>query len=137
MKSLAATVGIIPLAGLAKILEYAAKQSRLDVIVSITPTFLEEWRSYHEKLQGVFGIGNADKKEVTDSSVIRALVEMVRLSMQEMDIERADKFMEQLQEYQYSKEIDIIMKKLAEAVTNFDSEKTERFAEMLIEQMKG
>ena len=59
-------------------------------MLSITPVFLEEWRSCHEKLHGVFGIGEEQKQAVTDVSVIRALVEMVRISMQEMDIDQAD-----------------------------------------------
>ena len=57
MKSLAATIGIIPLTGIAKVLEYAAKDNKIDIIMSMTTTFLEEWRSYHKKLQGVFDIG--------------------------------------------------------------------------------
>ncbi len=56
MKSLAATVGILPLFGVAKILEYAAKDGNTDVMIAMTPAFLTEWRSYQDKLQGVFGI---------------------------------------------------------------------------------
>lgn len=90
MKGLAATVGIIPLFGLAKILEYGARDGKIDVIMSITTVFLEEWRSYRQKLQGIFGIETGTKKEVTDYSVILALVEMVRMSMQDMDIDKGD-----------------------------------------------
>lgn len=136
MKSLAATVGIIPLAGLAKILEYAARDGKIDVIISITTAFLEEWRSYREKLRGVFGIETVAKKEVTDYSVIQALVEMLRICMQEMDIDQADQLVGQLQEYEYPDEMSQNMRKLAETVTNLDSEEADRLADLLIEQME-
>ncbi len=135
MKSLAATIGIIPLAGLAKILEYAARDGKIDVIMSITTAFLEEWRSYHQKLQGVFGIETVAKEEITDYSVLQALVEMVRISMQEMDIDQADQLIEQLRGYEYSEEITQNIQKLAEAVTNLDPEETNHLADLLIEQI--
>lgn len=136
MKSLAATVGIMPLYGVAKILEYAAKSGRIEIIMSITPSFLEEWRSYREKLQGVFGIGTTAKEEIADYSVVQALVEMVRVSMQEMDIDRADQLVEQLRAYEYPKEINENIQKLAESVTNLDPEEADRLADLLIGQME-
>ncbi len=136
MKSLAATVGIMPLSGVAKILEYAAKSGRIEIIMSITPSFLEEWRSYREKLQGVFGIGTTAKEEIADYSVVQALVEMVRVSIQEMDIDRADQLVEQLRAYEYPKEINENIQKLAESVTNLDPEEADRLADLLIGQME-
>lgn len=136
MKSLAATIGILPLSGLAKILEYAAKDGKMDVILSVTNVFLEEWRSYYEKLQGVFGIEAVVRKEVTDYSIPLALIEMIKISMQEMDIDQADQFIGQLQTYEYSKDIEPNIRKLAEAVTNLDSEEVDYLADLLMEQME-
>lgn len=136
MKSLAATVGIIPLAGIAKILEYAARDGKIDVIISITTAFLEEWRSYREKLRGVFGIETVAKKEVIDYSVIQALVEMLRICMQEMDIDQADQLVGQLQAYEYPDEMSQNIRKLKEAVTNLDSEEADHLADLLIGQME-
>lgn len=136
MKSLAATVGIMPLSGVAKILEYAAKSGKIETVMSITPSFLEEWRSYKEKLQGVFGIGTMEKQIVTDYSVIQALVEMVRISMQEMDIDQADQLAGQLRIYEFPDEMNQNIEKLMEAVTNLDSEEADRLADLLIGQME-
>ncbi len=133
MKSLAATVGILPLFGVAKILEYAAKDGNTDVMIAMTPAFLTEWRSYQDKLQGVFGIEADGRKEVTDPSVILALVEMLRLSMQEMDIDRADELMTQLRSYKYPQETEQNIRKLADAVTNLDAEEANRIADILLE----
>ena len=137
MKSLAATIGIISLSGIARVLESAAKDGRIEVILSMTEIFLEEWRSYRLKLQGVFGIGSTQGKEVTDYSVIRALVEMVRVSMQEMEIDKADECVRQLRDYDFPAEIWQEIQKLAEAVTNLDPEETERLANLLSEKMAG
>lgn len=135
MKGLAATVGILTLSGVARVLESAAKDGKIDVILSMTTIFLEEWRSYRLKLQGIWGIGTRDGKEVTDYSVIQALVEMVRSSMQEMEIDQADEWMKQLREYDYPAEIEQNIQKLAESVTNLDLEEADRFANLLIGQM--
>lgn len=135
MKSLAATIGIVTLSGVARVLESAAKDGKINIITAMTGIFLEEWRSYRLRLRGIFGIGAGEKKEITDYSVIRALVEMVRISMQEMDIDRADELMKQMREYAYPKEIQQNILKLAEAVTNLDPEETDRFAKLLSEQM--
>ena len=129
-------MGILPLSGVAKILEYAAKDDKLEVIRSLTKVFLEEWRGYSRKLKGVFGIETEAKKEVTDYSVMKALVEMVRIGMQEMDIDQADQVMGQLQAYTYPEEMKPNIQKLAEAVTNLDPEEAQRLAELLIRQME-
>ena len=136
MKGLAATIGILPLSGMAKLLESAARDGKIDVILSVTIPFLEEWRSYRQKLQGVFDIGITPAKEVTDNSVIKALVEMVRISMQEIDIDQADQLIGELQTYNYSDTIRRQIQKLAEAVTNLDAAETDHIASLLIQQME-
>ena len=135
MKSLAGTVGIVTLFGMARVLEYAAKEDKTDVIMSMTTIFLEEWRSYRQRLEGVFGIGSASGEAVTDYSVIRALIEMVRVGMQEMEFDAADKAMAQLQRYEYPEEIEAGIRRLAEAVTNLDTEEAQRAAMQLSEEM--
>ena len=78
-----------------------------------------------------------EKKEVEDFSVIQALVEMIRFSMQEMDIDQADQLITQLQEYRYPDGMAQNIQKLAEAVTDLNQEETEQVAELLIVQMQG
>ena len=136
MKSLAATIGIIPLSGIAKILEYAAKDGKIDVIDSLTSPLLEEWRSYSQKLEGVFGIEAPAEKKTADFSIIQALLEMINTSMEEMDIDQADQSVRQLQAYEYPEEIRQNIQKLAEAVTNLDLEETGLLTGLLTGQMK-
>ena len=67
--------------------------------------------------------------------MIQALVEMVRISIQEMDVDRADELMRQLRSYDFPAEIGQNIKKLAGAVTSLDPEETDRFAGLLAGQM--
>ncbi len=136
MKSLAATIGIMPLSGVAKLLESAARDGKIEVIQSMTDAFLEEWRSYGQKLHGVFGIGATAKKEVEDYSVLQALTELIRQSMLEMDIDRADELMGELREYECPEELSQTIRSLAEAVTNLDADEADRLADLLIGQMQ-
>ncbi|MCR5674608.1 MAG: response regulator [Lachnospiraceae bacterium] len=50
MKNSAAMIGAVTVASLARVLEYAARDSRLDVIDRVHPVFLEEWDSLTERL---------------------------------------------------------------------------------------
>lgn len=50
MKSSSALVGAMGLSGIALCLEKAAAAGKVDVIRHLSPVFLEEWRSYKEKL---------------------------------------------------------------------------------------
>lgn len=54
MKNSAATIGIISLSGMAKVLEDAARNEQRDILYAMTPIFLEKWREYKEKLQILF-----------------------------------------------------------------------------------
>jgi len=137
MKSLAATVGILPLSGVAKILEYAARDGKMEVVMSVTGPFLEEWRSYRQKLRGVFGIETEEKKEVADYSVVQALVEMTRLAMEEMDIDQADGAMKQLRTFVYEEEMERNIQDLGEAVTNLDLEEADRLGDLIIRQIQN
>ena len=107
----------------------------METILSMTSVFLEEWRSYRQRLEGVFGIGTEAGEEVTDYSVLLALVEMVRVSMQEMEFDAADEAAAKLRGYTYPEQIGIGIQALLEAVTNLDAEEVQRIAGRLSEEM--
>lgn len=132
MKSLAASIGIIPLAGTAQILEQAAANDRTDLIMSMTEAFLEEWKSYKKKLKEIPGVetAGAGQKEAEDFNVIKALVEMTYTALMEMDIDKADQLITELNEYKYTGEINENIQKLAEAVNSLDLEETGRIASL-------
>ncbi len=61
----------------------------------------------------------------------------MRVSMQELDIDSADEWMKQLRAYDFPDKIGQNVLKLAEAVTNLDTEESERLANLLSEQIAG
>lgn len=63
--------------------------------------------------------------------MLKALLEMVRISMGEMDFEQADQLMLQLRKYQYPEAMEQGIRKLAEAVTNLDLEEVEHLVVLL------
>lgn len=138
MKSLAATVGILPLAGTAKLLEDAAKKEDLETVQSLHRIFMTEWNSYREKLIGVFGIEPPEEKpEMEDSTIVCALLEMIRIAMQEMNIDEADEKMKMVYGYRYQDEVQKNIELLKAAVENLDAEQTENCVQMIMEQLSG
>ncbi len=138
MKSLAATVGIFPLAGMAKILEDAARKEQPETIHSMHHIFITEWDSYREKLTGVFGIKAPEEKaRMEDSSIICALLEMLRIAMQDMDIDEADEKMKMIDAYRYEDDVQRNVDLLKTAVENLDPEQAEACVQTLIDQLSG
>ena len=123
MKASATLIGAIPLSGMAKVLEYAARDSKMDVIEHMTPIFLEEWRGYKDKLKVMMPDSKEnDKKKVTDYAVILKYLEILRDSMEELDLDVADEAMNQLEQYEYEEQMQLYMQQLSVAVANLDNE---------------
>lgn len=133
MKSSAALIGVMSLSGVAKLLEYAARDGRIDVIRSVTPVFLEEWRSYKEKLK--ICIPEEEKHQIEDVSVIVELLDRLRYAMEDMDIDVSDEMMERLRQYEFSEHMQDIIEELGSAVVNLDSDQAIRLAEELLVQI--
>ncbi len=127
MKSSAAMIGAVMLSGMAKTLEYAARDGKMEIIEGMTGIFLEEWREYKEKLKVC--IKEDEKKDIEDISVINNLCEVLIVAMDDMDIDTADRTMNQLREYKYSNDIQILIELLSGAVTDLDHKKVFMLAE--------
>ncbi len=135
MKGSAAMIGAMQLFGLAKTLEYAARDGRRSVMESLTPVFLEDWRSYKERLKVCMPEQGA-KTVVEDYGEILEYLEKLKPAMEELDIDIADETMEALMLYRYPDEIEAGMEKLGAAVTELDSEKAEHLIDDLIKRIK-
>ena len=130
MKNSAATVGIVGLSGLAKVLEDAARNNEKTVIYAMTPIILEEWGKYKEKLAILF---TKEALQVCDKDTLIALLENMRQAAEEMDITAMDEIMAELEQYDYETDIAEKMEQLAALVTQFDIEQTME----LVEQMES
>lgn len=128
MKSSAALIGAMQLSGVAKTLEYAARDGKTDVIKALTEPFLEEWREYKERLKPVVEGRDGEKKgepegAVIDPDVIRGLLSGIDISLQIMDVDKADELMEKLQSYRFTSDIETEIDKLSGLVVNLEIEK--------------
>ena len=90
MKNSAATIGVIPLAGMAKVLEDAARNGEVETLERVTPVFLTIWRSYKEKM-ALFIKSDANdsskKNAVEYLSEINDLIAQIRVAAESMDID--------------------------------------------------
>lgn len=122
MKSSAATIGIVPLAGMAKMLEHAARDMDMGTISRMHEIFLKEWKAYGERFERIFGIGEQAEgdKEKADTYMLKAMVAMLKNAMEDFDVDAADEIMEQMKSYSHPPEIEALLPELAAAVTNLD-----------------
>ncbi len=137
MKSGAATVGIVPLAGMAKVLEYAAAGGKEDTILGMHAAFISEWRSYTEKLKGVYGLGQSADAEKGDPELLTAMLDMLIPAMEDLDIDTADEIMAKMKKYTFGGEADALIAKMAGAVKNLDEDEVKAIADELGDFLKG
>ena len=132
MKSVAATIGIVPLAGMAKMLEYAAREEDFDTILSLHDTFIREWKSYREKLTGVFGTGTEETgRAEADKGMLLAMFSMLRPAIDDFDLDTVDEILEKLKSYRYPEKVEEKMPELIAAVKEMEAEEADRImAEM-------
>lgn len=138
MKSSAAMIGAMSVSGVAKMLEYAARDERKDIIVNVTPAFLEQWRSYKELLK-VCVVEEKDntEKEQVDYQMLKEYLKLLADAIEDMDIDTADEIIEQIRKFRYPDEFLPILEKLGVAVTNIDNEQVTDCIEKLRIQMEG
>ena len=124
MKSAAATIGVVPLAGMAKMLEFAARDGDVGTMEKMHGVFLAEWRSYAEKLAGVFGADDAADapREEADADMLRAMFSMLRAALEDFDVDAADEAMGKIRSYRYASEVETLLPPLAAAVADLDED---------------
>ncbi len=123
MKSSANLIGAIMLGGMAKLLENAARDENLEMVMKLTPVFLKEWREFKGTLKECVKEPETDKREIEDVTVILAYLEKLRAAMLETDIDGMDLNMAELEKYRYSPDIQEKMEQLAGMVTNLDGDR--------------
>ena len=135
MKSSAFMVGFVGLAGLAQVLEYAARDGKMQLIKDLTPAFLDEWWSYKEKLFEYVDDHDKEKRKIEDPKVILTYLELLKEGMVDMDIDVMDSAMNELKQYAYEECVQKNMDQLEIAVTYLDEERGLPIIEDIKEQM--
>lgn len=126
MKSAAGMVGAVPLSGVARLLEYAARDGKADTVARITPAFLEEWMALRERLHLWIGKHETEKTEAEPAQILE-LLSALEGAMTDMNIDMSDEIAAQLHTFRYSELITPLMEKLFLAVTNLDNEQAKHY----------
>lgn len=121
MKNSAMTVGIVPLAGLAKTLEDASREKNHVQICALMPVFEEKWEAYRLLLKEKFGVDNSKKVSANPhSEEITALFQSLREAAEGMDIDALDEIMMRIDNYVFAPEYEEKLQQIRQAVMNFD-----------------
>ena len=122
MKNSAATIGIIPLAGMAKVLEDAARNNEIPVLEAMTPIFLKRWNAYKELLSVLEMDSHKETKKMAEEfqEEITEILKKIKMAAEEMDIDELDALWSQLEQYQFSESQQLQIDDIHRAIMNFD-----------------
>ncbi len=123
MKSSAALVGIIQLAGMAMCLEHAAKHDDIDVIDNMHWIFIRQWNSYSGLLREFMPKNSAAKEAAEFTDEINDLFEQLRKAAADMDIDALDDIGRRLDEYHFTGEKADRIAEIKTGILNFEIEK--------------
>ena len=127
MKNSAAMVGAMMVSSLAKLLEFSARDEKLDVIERVHPVFIAEWDALCERLYSAFPeykkaeVDTSDLPEA-DPTEVRSLLGDLIYAVEDVDIDAADEQVKRLLAYRYPEGCRELMDELVMAVENIDED---------------
>lgn len=123
MKSNVATFGAYHVAGLAKYLEYAARDKESSVIIGLMPVFEREWNILRNAIISEF---HMDDNDAASEAIVKedlfVLLDKLESAMNEYDIDQADSVVEKLSSYSYSCDEKELLNQVKLHVANLDTE---------------
>lgn len=121
MKSNAAMLGAVHVAGLAKYLEYAARDKDVDTIDRLMPVFEVQWKQLISDLKAEFKSGDEDQlKPGLEAKEIKDKLDKLAEAMEEVNIDDADQIMDEIKKYSYSNEEKDLLEILVAYVIDLD-----------------
>jgi CheY-like chemotaxis protein len=132
LKGTSATVGALLLSKLARLLEVAAKEGKIEKIRTLHPFLIEEIEKHKERVSVLFV---EEKQEFENSDFIKSYLDMFKIGLIQEDYDTVDIIMEEINKYQYVKEVQVLVDELSGQVLNMESENAiqtlERMAKVL------
>lgn len=123
MKSAATMIGLLPIAGTAATLEYAARDRRMEVIIDMTPAFLAECERYQMILSDAFF--KNDSVKISDWSVDEVVkkFDLLEHETQQFNIRTMDDAMNAILQYEFSDDVSLLVTNLRGYVANLEVDK--------------
>ena len=131
MKSSAAYIGALMLSGMAKTLEYAARDGKIEIVKYMTPAFLDEWRGFKEKLS--MYEDKQEKIQIEDKAEVLSKLEQLKVALEDMEVDQADELMKHLEQYVYDEEVSAKIKALSNMVLNLETDEGIQVVDEIIE----
>jgi HPt (histidine-containing phosphotransfer) domain-containing protein len=127
MKSSAAMIGAVPISGLARLLEYGARDGKLSLLHRLTGEFLLQWRELKRDLEPMIPREEpGEEKPEGDASLLLEYLSLLERAMEDMDVDTADEIIRQFQRYRYSGEELQVMQSLEQGVANLETDRVLR-----------
>lgn len=123
MKSTAALIGIVRLAGMAMELEEAAREKNAEVIKLIHPVFIRTWKDYYDELAVLFNDEQALRNSEECRDEILAIFENIRNAAKMMDVDALDEMSKKLDEYSFDGDAADQIEQVKKSIFNFEVEK--------------
>ena len=135
LKNTARMIGAMELSKWCYELEMAGNASEVEKLNQQTPGMLQMYRSYKEVLKPYAKLQNEDKKQVAKEVIIGDLNEL-RDAIDTFDLDKADEVMKQIEEYQFTEEMEPLLDELRAYVADVAMEEIMATAQKMIEVLE-
>ena len=135
LKNTARMIGAMELSKWCYELEMAGNASEVEKLNQQTPGMLQMYRSYKEVLKPYAKLQNEDKKQVAKEVMIGDLNEL-RDAIDTFDLDKADEVMKQIEEYQFTEEMEPLLDELRAYVADVAMEEIMATAQKMIEVLE-
>ncbi len=122
LKSASKQIGALSLSEMAAKMEKAGNDNNAALIHQCTDEMLEQYRSYIEILKPFFPEEKKEKKikrELTNEILSRFFNDL-RVAIEELDMDRMEVVIGEMEEYQYDKEQDEFFRQIKDSIDEFD-----------------
>ncbi len=123
MKSTAALIGIVRLAGMAMELEEAAREKDIDIIRKLHPVFIDSWKNYYNELAVMFKENKPLKPADEYCDEILEIFDNIRCAAKLMDVDTLDEMSQKLEGYSFDEEHSETIEQVKKSIFNFEVEK--------------
>ncbi len=136
LKSTAATVGVLSVSELARLLEAAAVAGDRAKIERLSPVLMEELERTKERLSPLTA-DSKERKPLEEKEQLADILELLRSALADMDIAQSDALCAQLDSYEYAPNLREPVQELIEAVSSLDFDLADTLSSELLHQLAG